>query len=485
MSCERFSLLRNIGQFNSVNAGAQIPLSKLTLIYAENGRGKTTLAAILRSLKSGEPQLVDERRRLGSQHPPHIVLTIGGAPIVFQNGAWSTALPAVEVFDDAFVAANVCSGIEIDTVHRKNLHELILGVQGVMLNNQVQRHVARIEQHNRDLRIKEGAIPAAARGALDVEAFCALAADADVAAKIQDAERNLAAARSADAISKRAEFGALSLPDFEQESLNALLARNLAALEADAAVRVRTHLQSLGRGGEVWVSDGMSRIAGASQGHEHHVCPFCAQDLEGSVLIRHYQAYFSEAYKELRSALHGVEQAAEANHGGEAQAAFERAVRVAVQNREFWQGFLDVPAVDIDTAAIARAWAAARDAVLTALRAKVAAPFEPMALPEAARAAIDAYEQHRSAVLLLSTSLQACNPQIAIVKERAAGADVAALTADLARLNTVRQRYDTTIAPLCDEYLAEKAVKTATEAARVAARAALISTGRISSPRTR
>jgi wobble nucleotide-excising tRNase len=45
MSCERFSLLRNIGQFNSVNAGAQIPLSKLTLIYAENGRGKTTLAA--------------------------------------------------------------------------------------------------------------------------------------------------------------------------------------------------------------------------------------------------------------------------------------------------------------------------------------------------------------------------------------------------------------------------------------------------------
>jgi wobble nucleotide-excising tRNase len=221
------------------------------------------------------------------------------------------------------------------------------------------------------------------------------------------------------------------------------------------------------------VSDGMSRIAWASQGHEHHVCPFCAQDLEGSVLIRHYQAYFSEAYKELRSALHGVEQAAEANHGGEAQAAFERAVRVAVQNREFWQGFLDVPAVDIDTAAIARAWAAARDAVLTALRAKVAAPFEPMALPEAARAAIDAYEQHRSAVLLLSTSLQACNPQIAIVKERAAGADVAALTADLARLNTVRQRYDTTIAPLCDEYLAEKAVKTATEAARVAARAAL------------
>jgi wobble nucleotide-excising tRNase len=52
---DRIQLLRNVGQFNSVNAGAQLPLSKLSLIYAENGRGKTTLAAILRSLNTGDP----------------------------------------------------------------------------------------------------------------------------------------------------------------------------------------------------------------------------------------------------------------------------------------------------------------------------------------------------------------------------------------------------------------------------------------------
>jgi wobble nucleotide-excising tRNase len=49
---ERIQLLRNVGQFDSVNAGANIPLTRLSLIYAENGRGKTTLAAILRSLRS-------------------------------------------------------------------------------------------------------------------------------------------------------------------------------------------------------------------------------------------------------------------------------------------------------------------------------------------------------------------------------------------------------------------------------------------------
>ena len=93
MTCERISLLRNVGQFDSVNAGAQIPLSKFSLVYAENGRGKTTIAAILRSLKSNEPQLVSERQRLGSRHPPHIVLTIAGAPVMFQNGAWSAPVP--------------------------------------------------------------------------------------------------------------------------------------------------------------------------------------------------------------------------------------------------------------------------------------------------------------------------------------------------------------------------------------------------------
>lgn len=63
-------LLRNIGLFDSVNAAANIPLARLTLIYAENGRGKTTLAAILRSLATGDPIPIAERRRLAAQHPP-------------------------------------------------------------------------------------------------------------------------------------------------------------------------------------------------------------------------------------------------------------------------------------------------------------------------------------------------------------------------------------------------------------------------------
>src|SRR5690606_17932080 len=109
MTVERFQLLRNVGQFDSVNAGAQHALTPLTLIYAENERGKTTLAAILRSLGTGNSELIQVRHRLGAANPPHVVLSVARGSIVYQNGAWARSLPRIVVFDDAFVAANVCS----------------------------------------------------------------------------------------------------------------------------------------------------------------------------------------------------------------------------------------------------------------------------------------------------------------------------------------------------------------------------------------
>ncbi len=66
----KLQLLRNIGPFDSVDAGANIDLTKLTLLYAENGRGKTTIAAILRSLATHDPLPIRERRRLGAGVPP-------------------------------------------------------------------------------------------------------------------------------------------------------------------------------------------------------------------------------------------------------------------------------------------------------------------------------------------------------------------------------------------------------------------------------
>lgn len=299
MMIERISLLRNVGQFDNVSSGAQVPLTPFSVIYAENGRGKTTLSAILKSLASGDPSIIQNRKRLKAQHEPHVIIQLSGAPAIFKEGAWSATQSDIHVFDDAFVAENVCSGIEIETSHRQNLHELILGAKGVALSKTLRGHVERIEQHNKDLRAKQDAIPAAARGPFSVDAFCGLSPNKDIDKEIGETERRLAAGKAAGAIRQRAEFHTLTLPGFDLDRIRDVLARSLPDLEAAAAALVREHLRKLGRGGESWVAEGMPRIEAASAGLDHKACPFCAQDLAGSTLIGHYQAYFSDAYSQL------------------------------------------------------------------------------------------------------------------------------------------------------------------------------------------
>lgn len=182
------NLLRNIGQFDSIAPGTSTPLAKLTFVYAENGRGKTTVASILRSLSLGDPNLVIERRRLGASQAPHIILGINGQQYSFQNSAWNLSLSDIAIFDDNFVSQNICSGIEVVTSHRQKLHELILGAQGVALNAALQREVARVEEHNRSLRERESAIPSSVRGDLSIDAFCALPQRPNIEELIQEAQ---------------------------------------------------------------------------------------------------------------------------------------------------------------------------------------------------------------------------------------------------------------------------------------------------------
>lgn len=468
----RICLLRNIGQFDSVDAAANIPLGRLVLVYSENGRGKTTLAAILRSLASGDPLPITERRRLAAVHPPHVVLDCDGGPhdAMFQDGAWNRTLPHLALFDDVFVDANIHSGLAVDARHRQNLHELVLGARGVALSRQLQELVTRIEQHNSALREKASAIPDTAREGFSVGEFCALAELPGADAEIEATERALAAARDRDAVRGSPLFETLGLPAFDVEALDRILQRDLPDLDATAEARVRTHVATLRAGGEQWVSDGMQRLP---QADGEGTCPFCAQDLAGSPLIAHYRAYFSAGYSDLKRGITDALENVRRAHAGDVPAGFERAVRVAGERRLFWSRFCQVPEIGLDTAAVVRGWNAAREAVNAALAAKQAAPLDKQALDQRTRDAIAGYDVLRQRIADLSDVLIATNESIRVVQEQAAGANAQTIDRDLARLRATRNRHTRETAALCTAYLSEKEAKARTEAEREAARGAL------------
>ncbi len=471
----RLQLLRNVGQFDSVSSAANIPLTRLTLVYSENGRGKTTLAAVLRSLATGNAMPIAERRRLAAQHPPHVVLDCSGGPppAIFDNNAWNRTLPDLVVFDDVFIDQNVHSGLAVQAHHRQNLHELILGVQAVTLNTQVQQLVARIEEHNRELRARESAIPTTNRGPFSVEDFCALPARADIEQAIEEAARSLAAAQDQDAVRTTQIFDALNLPELDLAATEQVLHQDLPAVDAAALSAVQGHLAGLGQGGEAWIADGIRRMPPGQGTDAPGNCPFCAQDLRGSAILRHYRAYFSEAYASLKRAVVNALRTVEQDHSGDVPAGFERAVRFTIERRQFWSRFCDVPEVTIDTAMIVRDWRAVREAFVEQLVAKQAAPLERMEISDRTRELVAAYEVHRQTIASVNERLQFANRSIEVAKERAAIANSNVLAQDLARLRATRARHEPAIAAVCDLYLEERAAKEATERQRDEAKAAL------------
>ena len=50
---KKFVNIENISRFKSFNASGDVELKRHSLLFGENGRGKTTVCAILRSLQTG------------------------------------------------------------------------------------------------------------------------------------------------------------------------------------------------------------------------------------------------------------------------------------------------------------------------------------------------------------------------------------------------------------------------------------------------
>ena len=454
---QHINLLRSIGAFDYVSPAASSGLKQLTLIHAENGRGKTTLAAVLRSLATNDPQPIAERRRLGSQNPPKVVLDCQNpqSTLTFRNGVWNQALPKLKIFDDLFVDENVYSGLNVEAQHRQNLHELILGEQGVALIRERQELGKRVKQHSSELKNKDSAISQHLRGGLTVDEFCDLQEPSDIDNKIRAANLRLKAARNQKAVQASSFFEPIALPEFDIEAIRQTLLTDLPDLNRAAEAKVQEHVQAFGDGGESWVEEGFKRVAKDDDGN----CPFCGQALQGLALIAHYRAYFSDRYARLKHEVIDMADRIDRDHANGAQATFERAVSKARETVQFWAAYFDQPEIDIDTAAIALDWQAATGGVAGLLKAKQFAPLERLALDDQTLKALDSYNTHRRRIKQINERLAASNQGIDQIKQQAEMATTEELQADLAKLEATKARYSPEIAALCEKYIREKTAR--------------------------
>ena len=124
--------IKSVGTFRNHAAKGE-ELRRLTLVHADNGRGKTTLCAALRSFRGGDPTLIQERKTLGTTHAQHLHLLMDTGNVTFNGTAWSATCPTLEIFDTEFITENVYSGDLITHDQKKNLCRVVLGAEGVKL----------------------------------------------------------------------------------------------------------------------------------------------------------------------------------------------------------------------------------------------------------------------------------------------------------------------------------------------------------------
>ena len=129
---DEIRFIQNLGRFETARNN-HATLGSCTLIFGENGWGKSTLADILRSLTTNNPAILIGRKTLTAAAESKAVLRFGTGLAQFANGAWTGHRPRIAIYDSAFINDNVCSGDVVSADHLKNQHSLVIGEEGVRL----------------------------------------------------------------------------------------------------------------------------------------------------------------------------------------------------------------------------------------------------------------------------------------------------------------------------------------------------------------
>lgn len=342
--------LDNLGVFRHGTPRAA-DFDRVTLLYAENGRGKSTISAALASLSTGDVGPLIARCTFGGGAQKVVVrCTTGGASanVQFDGANWSASVPDIVVFDQHFIERNVYAGSEVQTAHHEALLEFALGTAAVKKKQEVDaagddQTAATKRRSTAEDKLK------GYMGATPLPVFLKLAAKDKVDETIAGLENRIAAAKDAGAIAARPSLAPLAVPSFDFAKFKTVLGRSLQDIHADAEQAVKAHVAHLETVPEIepeeWLATGLRLRRGND-------CPFCGQPTEGIPLIAAYQTYFNEAYAELTAEVRDLAETAAAAVSQEGLTSYEN---VDATNRERINGWsgqlkLQLAALNIEPA---------------------------------------------------------------------------------------------------------------------------------------
>ena len=291
---ERISTVKGVGLLHNADGRAH-SLKKATFIYADNGRGKSTLASIFRSCSTNNPSLVINRRTIDSTDEQEILLRFSHGEISkFKNGVWDKSRPEILVFDSDFVEQNVYAGGQVSTTQRKSLLQFALGESSVVAQREYDQADHAWKLAIEAVRETTSRLSTVHQG-LNLEEFKKITKVPDADEQIIVLNSRIAEARNIGLIQAKASPKLLQYPRLEYSRIISILKTSIDNIDLMAESQVRAHLDLHQKHGlEKWISDG-------NNFGESENCLFCNQSLNGVDIIRAYRSYFNQDYNRLKS----------------------------------------------------------------------------------------------------------------------------------------------------------------------------------------
>lgn len=468
MAIKKIISIENVGRLvKCTQKGGE--LGRYNVFFAENGRGKTTLCAVFRSLQIGKHEFITERKTLRpAAGEPAVSIRLDGKNANFANKAWNATAPEIAIFDATFVARNVHAGEYVSRDQRTNLLQVIIGEAGVVLAQKVGDLDARIRDKNTEVaNFRKAAAKHLSEG-VNLETFLSLPKDHDVDQKIENKTAEQTAAKREDEIKKRELLAEIKLPELPK-SFAELLAKSLDGISADAEAGLRKHLaeHKMGEGGEAWLAEGLSYI------HDEK-CPFCEQTVKELPIIGAYKQFFSDAYTALRTEVEDLATSIETTLGDGAFAAISKAAASNEAGTEFWKQFVETeaPALDCDQA-VSAAGAALKTEALKLVAGKISNPLQSVGLSDALKNAMAQYEKSVAVVADYNGKIKLANIKILAKKNQVKDAALVKIDQELATLKLTKLRHDPKVSGDCDAYLKAATEKDALDKEKDAAKTAL------------
>lgn len=463
---ERISEIQGIGLLHQAN-GKSHSCQKATLIYADNGRGKSTLATVLRSVSTGDASLIMHRKTIDGTLPPKVTLQFNsGHKVFFNSGAWSEQRSEVLVFDADFIERNVHSGGSVNTGHRKNLLEFALGEVAVAARAAVEKATSDAKAAADDVQCLIQKL-SMHHNQMILPQFEKLPKLVDADDQLDALQKRISAAGNVAAILAKPVPGNIDEPSFDLVGLFAELGSSLDDVHADAEQIVKNHVTKLeSKTAENWLSQGQ-------QFNNSDACPYCAQDISDNDLIRAYQTHFNAAYNTLKAKVAALRNKVATGFDPSIVEGFVKSTTTAAAQVEAWSEYVTTKPITFDADSSRSALTELQTFLLDLCQRKRASPAEPLGSDKELKRA-EALWLHTLAPMQVSNdAIKAAGVLITSYKEQLETENVQQLQQQVQTIHASKRRHDAVVVKLFSELGTARTSAANAETAKKTARDAL------------